>query len=36
MKAALSQIAQIAEENGIMIIDRVAAEKIAELRKKSK
>ena len=36
MKAALSQIAQIAEENGIMVIDKAAAEKIAELRKKSK
>ena len=36
MKAALSQIAQIAEENGIMVIDKAAAEKIAELRKKQK
>ena len=36
MKAALSQIAQIAEENGIMVIDKAAAEKIAELRKKNK
>lgn len=36
MKAALTQIAQIAEENGIMVIDKAAAEKIAELRKKNK
>ena len=36
MKAALSQIADIAEKNGIMVIDKAAAEKIAELRKKSK
>lgn len=36
MKAALNQIAQIAEENGIMVIDKEAALKIAELRKKNK
>ena len=36
MKAALSQIADIAEKNGIMVIDKAAAEKIAELRKKNK
>jgi hypothetical protein len=36
MKAALNQVAKIAEENGIMVIDKAAAEKIAELRKKSK
>lgn len=36
MKAALNQIAQIAEENGIMVIDKQAALKIAELRKKNK
>lgn len=36
MKAALSQIADIAEKNGIKIIDKAAAEKIAELRKKNK
>jgi len=36
MKAALSQIADIAEKNGIMLIDKEAALKIAELRKKNK
>ena len=36
MKAALMQIAEIAEKNGIMIIDKPAAERIAELRKKNK
>ena len=36
MKAALSQIAEIAEKNGIMVIDKAAAERIAELRKKNK
>ena len=36
MKAALSQIAQIAEENGIMVIDKAAAERIAEIRKQKK
>ena len=36
MKAALTQIAEIAEKNGIMVIDKEAAEKIAELRKKNK
>ena len=36
MKAALTQIAEIAEKNGIMVIDKAAAEKIAELRKKNK
>ena len=36
MKAALSQIADIAEKNGIMVIDKEAALKIAELRKKNK
>ena len=32
MKAALTQIVDIAEKNGIMVIDKAAAEKIAELR----
>ena len=36
MKAALMQIVEIAEENGIEVIDKQAAEKIAELRKKKK
>lgn len=36
MKAALLQIAKIAEENGIELIDKQAAEKIAEIRKKKK
>ena len=36
MKAALTQIAEIAEKNGIMVIDKAAAEKIAEIRRKSK
>ena len=36
MKAALTQIAEIAEKNGIMVIDKAAAERIAELRKKNK
>lgn len=36
MKAALSQIADIAEKNGIIVIDKEAALKIAELRKKNK
>lgn len=36
MKAALLQIAQIAEENGIDVIDKAAAEKIAEIRKNKK
>lgn len=36
MKAALSQIADIAEKNGIMVIDKEAALMIAELRKKNK
>jgi len=36
MKAALSQIADIAEKNGIMVIDKEAALRIAELRKKNK
>ena len=34
MKAALMQIVEIAEKNGIEIIDKEAALKIAELRKK--
>ncbi len=34
LKAALLQIAEIAEKNGIEVIDKEAAEKIAELRKK--
>ena len=34
MKAALLQIAQIAEQNGIEVIDKEAAQKIAEIRKK--
>ncbi len=36
MKAALLQIAQIAEENGIDVIDKEAALKIAEIRKQKK
>ena len=36
MKAALLQIAQIAEENGIEVIDKEAAQKIAEIRKNKK
>ena len=36
MKAALLQIAEIAEQNGIEVIDKAAAEKIAEIRKKKK
>ncbi|MCQ2087430.1 MAG: hypothetical protein MJZ37_05110 [Bacilli bacterium] len=36
MKAALMQIVQIAEENGIEVIDKAAAEKIAEIRKAKK
>ncbi|MGN0761229.1 MAG: hypothetical protein ACI4MV_04745 [Christensenellales bacterium] len=36
MKAALLQIVQIAEENGIDVIDKEAAMKIAELRKNKK
>ena len=36
MKAALMQIAEIAEKNGIMVVDKPAAERIAELRKKNK
>ncbi len=36
MKAALLQIAQIAEKNGIAVIDKEAALKIAEIKKKSK
>ena len=36
MKAALLQIAQIAEENGISVIDKEAALKIAEIRKAKK
>lgn len=36
MKAALLQIAQIAEENGITVIDKEAALKIAEIKKKMK
>lgn len=36
MKAALLQIAQIAEQNGIEVIDRAAAERIAEIRKNKK
>ena len=36
MKAALSQIAEIAEKNGIMVIDKEAALKIAEIKKKMK
>ena len=36
MKAALLQIAQIAEENGIDVIDKEAAMRIAEIRKKKK
>lgn len=34
MKAALLQIAEIAEKNGIEVIDKQAAERIAEIRKK--
>ncbi len=36
MKAALMQIVKIAEENGIEIIDREAAERIAQIRKNKK
>ena len=36
MKAALTQIAEIAEQNGIEVIDKEAALKIAEIKKKSK
>ncbi len=36
MKAALMQVVKIAEENGIEVIDKAAAEKIAEIRKKNK
>lgn len=36
MKAALMQIAEIAEQNGIEVIDKEAALKIAEIKKKSK
>ena len=36
LKAALLQIVQIAEANNIEVIDKAAAEKIAEIRKKSK
>ncbi len=36
MKAALTQIAQIAEQNGIMVIDKEAAIKIGEIKKKMK
>ncbi|MCQ2801205.1 MAG: hypothetical protein MJ222_00915 [Bacilli bacterium] len=36
MKAALLQIAQIAEENGIEVIDKEAALKIAEIKKNKK
>lgn len=36
MKAALLQIAQIAEENGIEVIDKEAALKIAEIKKSKK
>lgn len=36
MKAALSQIVEIAEQNGITVIDKEAALKIAEIKKKQK
>lgn len=36
MKAALTEIAQIAEKNGIEVIDKQAALKIAEIKKNSK
>ena len=36
MKAALLQIAEIAEKNGIEVIDKAAALKIAEIRKNKK
>ncbi len=36
MKAALMQVAEIAEKNGIEVVDKEAALKIAELRKKNK
>lgn len=36
MKAALAQIAEIAEENGIEVIDKEAALKIAEIKKNKK
>lgn len=34
LKVALPQIAQIAEKNGIEVIDKESALKIAEIRKK--
>lgn len=36
IKAALSEVAQIAEENGISIIDKEAALKIAEIKRTRK
>ena len=36
MKAALMQIVEIAEREGIEVIDKEAAERIAEIRRKSK
>ena len=36
MKAALLEVAQIAEENGIDIIDKAAAQKIAEIKRSRK
>ena len=36
MKAALLQIVEIAEREGIEVIDKKAAERIAEIRRKSK
>ena len=36
MKSALLQVAEIAEKNGIMLIDKEAALKIAEIRKNNK
>lgn len=36
MKAALTQIAEIAEQNGIAVIDKAAAERIAEIRRNKK
>lgn len=36
MKAALTQIAEIAEQNGIMVIDKEAAIRIGEIKKKMK
>ena len=36
MKAALLEVAQIAEENGIDVIDKAAVQKIAEIKRSRK